>query len=396
MDGYLVRGLPGRHQIATAVIDGKTAGHGLGREVGEGGQAAILLSYAKQGQQAAGPLAAVEKTAIRRDMQIRPPALSLISLGQHIQALLLPDLAICVTPIAVDGAIELVKAVDVAIDGMQRQVSWPGPFGGMQVPQGVGQQLTISTEDKAADGIFGETGDQGLLFSSFVRQQGNRVSRHQWGQLLMRRLHNAAGIDGGDGDVVEGIRGGKQEAPAGIDSGMGGAARQRGRALFCEFAICVDPVAYHRKIGAHGSMEPFSVRADHQGLYLTRSAYHLQELHLPRVGQGKHMDLLAAGAGDINDLLHCASHSWLWATAGQSYPHPPGSCLIFCSGRAQGVAMTAKPVGLASGELEIKRPRDGAFGVLYLMYQPGCGPGRAGGWGASDSTFCSSPFMFLM
>ena len=107
--------------------------------------------------------------------------------------------------------------------------------------------------------------------------------------------------------MVEGIRSRQQEAAAGIDGCVRGTARQRRRALFAEPAIHANPVADDRKIGPHGGIEPAPVGTYHQRLYLTRRAHQLQELHLSRVGQGKHMDLLAAGAGDINDLLHLIS-----------------------------------------------------------------------------------------
>ncbi|MNI88789.1 hypothetical protein D3C73_1461200 [compost metagenome] len=63
------------------MVDGKTTGAGFGREVVKRGQGTVLLINTKQGQQAAGPLAGKEETAVRGQVQICPPTLSLITLG---------------------------------------------------------------------------------------------------------------------------------------------------------------------------------------------------------------------------------------------------------------------------------------------------------------------------
>lgn len=72
MHGQAVGLLPCGDEIVAAVVDGKTTGAGFGREVAQQGQGAVLLVDPEQAEQAAGPLAGVEKTPIRGQVDVGP------------------------------------------------------------------------------------------------------------------------------------------------------------------------------------------------------------------------------------------------------------------------------------------------------------------------------------
>ncbi|MNY06747.1 hypothetical protein D3C86_1395180 [compost metagenome] len=206
--------------------------------------------------------------------------------------------------VAVEGTVELIETVEIPVGRVQGQVTGPGAGGGVDIAQGMGAQVAILSQGEAADDVLLEAGDQQLQLPVLPRQPGHRVGGHQPVDALVGCQHPAPVIHGRHADVVEGVGGGKEEAPRPIRAGVGGAARERGRGGRPEPAIRGDGVAQHPKVGAYSGIEPAPVRADDQGLHLAAGLDFLQRDQLA-LFQSKHMDQPAHRVGDINDLLHC-------------------------------------------------------------------------------------------
>ena len=120
---------------------GQAPGPGSGQ--GESGRPSFSSSPEQGVGAGCWPARWCEKTPVRGQVQICPSAPLIAFPGSMSRRSCSPMRPSASPVVAVEGAVQLAQAVEVAVVRVQRQMAGPAPLGGMQIPRGGGEPVIL-------------------------------------------------------------------------------------------------------------------------------------------------------------------------------------------------------------------------------------------------------------